>query len=427
MSIPLDRLYHYIKTISEEIYGTPVIIYRFYPHGSKKLEDLVPLKYYSWQDLSTTIGVICNDQEPLDYLFYKNYNYNNNHSEFYELCKSLSALPETNFKNFGIYNQSILLHSEKRSKNLQEYQQNQYIPIYYWNHAILSLDWFRYANHIQISKNPTKKFLIYNRAWSGTREYRLKFADLLVEYNLLDHCQTSVGFTDQNIHYTKHKFHNANWQPQHALENYFNPNLTASTNSADFSIEDYTNTDIEVVLETLFDDDRLHLTEKSLRPIACGQPFILAATHGSLEYLQSYGFKTFDTVFDESYDAIEDPKKRLQAIVLLLQQIANWNDLERSYKMNQLQQIADFNREHFFSNNFFNQVINELKENVKSAFNTFQSTKNCTHWLSRWDQLLMHQSVIDFLENNQIDFLPTKTQLKIVYEKAKNTSCVRQS
>lgn len=419
MSIPLDRLYHYIETISEKIYGGPVIIYRFYPHGSKKLEDLTPLKYYNWQELSTIVGIFCNDQEPLDYELYKNYNFDNKNSKLYNILKSLSALPETNFKNFGIYNQSILLHSEKRSKNLNKYQQNHYIPVYYWNHAILSLDWFRYAKHINIKNTSAKKFLIYNRAWCGTREYRLKFADLLIDCNLIDTCQTSVGFIDQDIHYTKYKFNNPIWKPQHVLENYFNPNVLSSTSSADFTIEDYANTDIEIVLETLFDDDRLHLTEKSLRPIACGQPFILAATHGSLEYLRSYGFKTFETVFDESYDTIIDPGKRLQAITLLMKKIADWTDNERQYKMTQLQEIADFNRNHFFSSNFFNQVINELKENVISAFATFQSTKSCDQWINRWNQLLMHKTVVDFLETNQIDFLPTSQQFKIVYEKAK--------
>jgi hypothetical protein len=48
------------------------------------------------------------------------------------------------------------------------------------------------------------------------------------------------------------------------------------------------------------------LTEKALRPIACGQPFILAATPGSLQYLRSYGFKTFSGYIDETYDTIQE-------------------------------------------------------------------------------------------------------------------------
>jgi hypothetical protein len=70
------------------------------------------------------------------------------------------------------------------------------------------------------------------------------------------------------------------------------------------------------VLETLFDDHRWHLTEKSLRPIACGKPFVLMATPGSLQYLRQYGFKTFDGLIDETYDSIQNPKQRLQAVLL---------------------------------------------------------------------------------------------------------------
>jgi hypothetical protein len=40
MSIPLDRLYHYILNVAQEIYNDRIIIYRFYPHGSKNINDL---------------------------------------------------------------------------------------------------------------------------------------------------------------------------------------------------------------------------------------------------------------------------------------------------------------------------------------------------------------------------------------------------
>ena len=73
MSIPLDRLYYYIENIAEEIYGSPVIIYRFFPHGSKKLEHLEPLKYRPWNETVQSLRIHCNDQEPLTFDFYKNY------------------------------------------------------------------------------------------------------------------------------------------------------------------------------------------------------------------------------------------------------------------------------------------------------------------------------------------------------------------
>ena len=426
MSIPLDRLYHYIEDIAEEIYSNPIIIYRFYPYGSKKLEDLTSTKNFQWYEVGLNPRVYCNDQEPLDYKYYEHYE-SNNQSAWNTLLESCSISKiSQNLKTYpNIYDQTLLLHSECRSKNLETYQQNQYITVYYWNHALLALDWFRYAEYAVIKQTPAKKFLIYNRAWANTREYRLKFADLLIDYKLVNQCQTSIAFYDQNVYYENYQFNNIKWQPLHRLENYFDLNNTPSTSSADFTIEDYENTDIEVVLETLFDDDRLHLTEKSLRPIACGQPFILAATHGSLKYIRSYGFKTFDNIIDESYDLIEDPVTRLQAIILSMQQIANWTDDERHYKMSQLQQIAEFNRKHFFSSKFFNQVITELKENLSIALTKFKNTKSSNHWVSRWNELLSHQSVQDFLESNQDVKLPTTHQFNIVYKEAIKYSTLR--
>ena len=394
MSIPLDRLYYYIENIAEEIYGSPVIIYRFFPHGSKKLEHLEPLKYRPWNETVQSLRIHCNDQEPLTFDFYKNYQpkFNDIHGDKYG--NIIKTLPITHtrkhFKNEDIYDQSFVLHSEKRSKNLKTYQQNQHITVYYWAHALLAMDWFRYANYVCFKKESKKIFLVYNRAWTGTREYRLKFADLLIDNNLVDKCQISVGFTDNGIHYKQAEFIKPQWRPQHQLEQYFKLNNTSSDSSADFTIEDYENTAIEIVLETLFDDDRLHLTEKSLRPIACGQPFILAATHGSLEYLRSYGFKTFDGIIDESYDLIEDPLKRLQAIIYSMNQIAAWSKEEQHYKLMQMQQIADYNRQYFFSDEFFNIIKNELQSNLIDAYK--QVEKSCgKHYIELLKQIKQYK------------------------------------
>lgn len=425
MSIPLDRLYHYIESIAEEIYNNAIIIYRFYPHGSKKLDDFVPLTYSSWQEMHLIPGIHCNDQEPLNFNLYENYKFSNVNDWITTLQLTSIKYNKYNLKRSFMYDKSLLMHSECRSKNLEKYQQNHWIGIYYWSHALLALDWFRYAQHNNIKKTSVKKFLVYNRAWSGTREYRLKFADLLIDYNLVNDCQTSIGFIDNNIHYKDYTFTNSNWHLQHCLERYFNVNNTPSTSSADFNIEDYSNTDIEVVLETLFDDDRLHLTEKSLRPIACGQPFILAATHGSLEYLKSYGFKTFSSVIDESYDQIENPEKRLESIVLLMKKIANWSADEKYYKINQLQKIADYNKQHFFSDNFFNRIITELKNNLETAFTEFTSTKKCDQWIIKWKEYLANQSIIDFLKYNQNISLPTIQQFENVYAEVIKYSSLR--
>ena len=76
MSIPLDCLYHYLESLCSE----DILIYRWYPHGSKKLEDLSELgSKLGCEDPSIldvfkkrmiTPMMICHDQEPLFYDLY---------------------------------------------------------------------------------------------------------------------------------------------------------------------------------------------------------------------------------------------------------------------------------------------------------------------------------------------------------------------
>jgi hypothetical protein len=43
------------------------------------------------------------------------------------------------------YSLITLSHSEKNSQELELYEQNDFIGVYYWSHALIARDWFRYA------------------------------------------------------------------------------------------------------------------------------------------------------------------------------------------------------------------------------------------------------------------------------------------
>lgn len=391
MSVPLDRLYNFLHDVVDR---DDIIIYRFFPHGSRKIEDLLMLgDYKKITDEGQKKYAIFHDQEPLNFELYNNIkifdellansvNYLElkevltNDIELYKKCKYVT---ERMIKRFNLklaLNQHmheipvILVHSEQRSYNLQQYQSYDFITVYWWSHALLARDWFRYAvidpalNNKQIKKD----FLIYNRAWSGTREYRLKFAEMLIKHDLHATCQMGFNPNDSSS-YKNHCFVNKDFQiNQYNLENYFYLNDSSSAASADYVSSDYQTTGIEVVLETLFDDQRLHLTEKTLRPIACGQPFMLASTHNSLEYLRSYGFETFDNFINESYDTIVDPAKRLEAIVFEMKRIANLTPEEKSKLYSNLKRIALRNKELFFSKQWEQKIIDEYKQNFLDAY-----------------------------------------------------------
>jgi len=420
MSIPLDRLYHYIESVAQDVYGD-TIIYHFYPHGSKKIKNLTQNQQYSWVKVLTIPEIICNDQEPLNFKFYQNsldYNFwtdDTSDRRIWGLLNDDSRDQNLRSNMFNIYDQCLILHSEKNSIDVELYKNNSFIPVYYWDHAFLSIDWFRYAQRLKMSKSRTnlKTFLIYNRAWSGTREYRLKFFDLLIENNLVSNCLTSFNPIDpeSNDHYQNHCFINECFIPEHALDQYASPTLAKSCESADFDHNDYARTDIEVVLETLFDDSRNYLTEKILRPIACGQPFILMSTKGSLQYLRDYGFKTFSSIINEDYDQISDPVDRMKAVISTMNEIAHWSENQRQTNLQRLQEISNFNRLHFFSNEFFNLINNELINNLKLGFELLEKNNQSLNFISRRKLALKDKTLKEML----ISESPLRSKKDIMY------------
>lgn len=84
----------------------------------------------------------------------------------------------------------------------------------------------------------------------------------------------------------------------------------------------HNNSYCNIVIETHFDADQsggTFLTEKTFKPIKHGQMFFIAGPAGSLQALRDLGYRTFDSVLDNTYDKIRDNTQRwltlLQAIV----------------------------------------------------------------------------------------------------------------
>lgn len=395
MSVPLDRLYNFLQDVANH---DNILIYMFLPHGSRKLEDLV---VFNWQDIDwftqmTSPYMIFHDQELLMYHLYNtedfkhrvDHRFKHHSSEELKILIANMHLRSCLAAPIGVYDQVLLCHSEKNSHQLDLYQQNGFIGVYYWSHALIARDWFRFAELDPMLEpnfdNITCDFLIYSRAWQGRREYRLTFAEMLANKNLISSCLTSFSETDNDVHYTEHKFVNPNLAISRCdLHELYPTNLADACSSADYNSRDYACTAIEVVLETLFDDSRHHLTEKILRTIACGRPFVLASTPGSLQYLRQYGFETFDGLIDETYDTVLDPQQRLEAIVQELQRISSMNSDEKKSLWTQLYAISQRNQKLFFSVAWQNAIVKEFKDNFDSAMAQLTATARYEKELDR--------------------------------------------
>lgn len=109
----------------------------------------------------------------------------------------------------------------------------------------------------------------------------------------------------------------------------------------------YDNCFLDIVTETRFAQPTGNFSEKVLQPVQYMKPFILLAPPYTLECLKSFGYKTFEDFWDESYDTTEDHGERLAKIFTIIRDILDkpLDDLVELYK--QMYPILEHNRTRF--------------------------------------------------------------------------------
>jgi len=125
-----------------------------------------------------------------------------------------------------------------------------------------------------------------------------------------------------------------------------------------------------VVTETCFWEKKKHLTEKIFKPIILRMPFVLVGCAYNLQYLKSYGFQTFDRWIDESYDYIEDPILRMQAVVKVVEYLASLNLADLTDMLQEMEPVLTHNYNLFNSQEFLDSAWAELKSNLTLAVNS---------------------------------------------------------
>jgi hypothetical protein len=116
-----------------------------------------------------------------------------------------------------------------------------------------------------------------------------------------------------------------------------------------------------LVTETVATGRRHHLTEKTFKPIALGMPFVIVGTRGSLEYLRSYGFQTFEGIWDESYDDAEDDV-RIERIASLLRSLDELSIEAKQELFESAHEVIEHNWNHFYNGGFEAVLWTELKD-----------------------------------------------------------------
>lgn len=107
----------------------------------------------------------------------------------------------------------------------------------------------------------------------------------------------------------------------------------------------YDKFNIELVCESYTLGQTFFPTEKTARPIAGTRPWLIYAAPGYIQHLKRMGFRSFDSLWDESYDQLEGPARWL-AMQQVLQQLVDLDTTALNTVLAQAHEIALHNRLH---------------------------------------------------------------------------------
>ena len=102
---------------------------------------------------------------------------------------------------------------------------------------------------------------------------------------------------------------------------------------------------VQLVIESELTSHLQRVTEKTLKALAAGVPFIVVGNHKSLAYLHQMGFKTFaECGLDEAYDDEADHVKRLLAALHQLDKLRALSDDMFAAFLSGCQEVCNYNR-----------------------------------------------------------------------------------
>jgi hypothetical protein len=269
-----------------------------------------------------------------------------------------------------------ILVSEKNSTNVNDVcDRYGWESRYYFFHGWAALDWYRGYYRTALlpapeHRNPTHTFMSPNRIIGGERwhrvvmMYHLRQMGLMHNYISMPHWCPVEG-TDIGSIAKRFKsiypdimevFELSPCFPMYMPNETEQPMTSYHLDLWEVAADSMT----YLVTETVADGERLHLTEKIFKPIALGLPFLLLSTTGSLEYLRSYGFRSFGEFWDESYDHEPNVFRRCEKIAAILHTLDRLSLSKKRQLWQSMLPTIEHNRQHFYGGGFESVLDQEL-------------------------------------------------------------------
>jgi len=130
-----------------------------------------------------------------------------------------------------------------------------------------------------------------------------------------------------------------------------------------------------IVTESNFSDGNYsRFTEKTIKPLLVGRPFIIVGSPHTLSNLRDLGFATFREVVNEDYDSISDPAERLQAV---FNEISRLNESSIQNDPNAIALIHNacrFNQNHIASGDLQKRILERHNNTLSESLNRLRRT-----------------------------------------------------
>lgn len=241
---------------------------------------------------------------------------------------------------------------------------------YYFFHGWAALDWYRGYHRAFLMPPPeersiTHSFISPNRIIGGKRDHRILFMHHLIRRNIQN---AWISFPricpeeNKDVIDIAAKFGS---QVQDSFRSIDLPLCFPGENDHPMHscwlslFEQNAESLVHVVTETVYAGRRHHLTEKTFKPICLRMPFVIVGPRGSLEYLKSYGFRTFSDLWNEDYDVMEDDQ-RIKAVADLLQHFDHCSQAELMQYHRHTRAVVEHNYQHFYGGGFESCLWQEL-------------------------------------------------------------------
>lgn len=335
------------------------------PPGSSDPDSLTNYGIHNVQEFNY---ILFHDQEPI-------------HLDIHDRLFNEVKTRNTDLNDtYGPYHKAIVT-SEHNSESVDEvcriYGWKSY---YYFFHGWAALDWYRGYNQSFLMTQPTsrritKSFISPNRIIGGKRRHRVDLMHMLLERKI-EHAHISfpeicpaegqhileIASPDQHAEFSTAGLPwNFAGEEGHPMHSYYLSLFDEASESLAY-----------LVTETVYEGCRHHLTEKIFKPICLAMPFVLVSTAGSLNYLRDYGFKTFDSLWDESYDIETDDAKRLIIIADLLKYLDSMSNTKRTELFKAALPIIEHNYNHFYNGGFEQILWKELSSMLNTISRDFE-------------------------------------------------------